>query len=406
MSTIDVKQKAIAAKDKKATLGEDIDLSKYKLNSTHHDAIKKIGELPDEYREQSVKVGMDAGEKQRSGTFFQLDHSVICAIPQSPDVEVMSTSDALEKYEWLRDYCWKAVNVDSDKYTAQAELHPNHGYFIRASPGAKVIYPVQACLFIGKESLAQNVHNIIIAEEGSELHIITGCTTAPKVKSGLHIGISEFYVKKNASVSFTMIHNWAEEVVVRPRTGTIVEENGVFMSNYICMQPARDLQMYPTARLIGSNAIARYNTILFAPKGSHLDAGSRVYLSAKECKAEIIARTITKGGKIVSRGHIIGEVPGVKAHLECRGLILENGGSIHAIPELEGKVEGVDLSHEAAVGKIAEEEIQYLMARGLSSDEATSVIVRGFLDVEIHDLPDQLKNEVRRIIKLGEEQML
>ncbi|MEM2991220.1 MAG: SufD family Fe-S cluster assembly protein, partial [Halobacteria archaeon] len=247
---------------------------------------------------------------------------------------------------------------------------------------------------------------IIIAEEGSELHIITGCTTAPEVKSALHIGISEFYVKKNAKLSFTMIHNWAEEVEVRPRTGTLVEENGVFLSNYICMRSVKSLQMYPAAYLLGEKAIARYNTVLYAPRGSNLDVGSRVYLKSKANRAEIITRAITKGGRIVSRGHIVGEVPGVKAHLECRGLILGNGGWIHAIPELEGKVEGVDLSHEAAVGKIAEEEIQYLMARGLSSDEATSVIVRGFLDVDIPSLPEQLRDEVKRIIRLGEKQIL
>ncbi len=406
MPEVNIKQKALAARNKKAPIGEDIDLSKFKLDGSYFESIKNFSNLPEEYREQSIKAGIDLEERQRTGTFFQFDHSVLCAKSQSPDLEVMSTTEALEKYSWLKDYYWRAVNVDADKYTAQAELHQTHGYFIRAKPRAKVIYPVQACLFIGTPELAQNVHNIIIAEEDSELHIITGCTTAPGVSSALHIGISEFYVKKNAKVSFTMIHNWAEEVEVRPRTGALVEENGVFLSNYICMRPVKSLQMYPAAHLLGENAIARYNTILYAPKGSNLDVGSRVYLKSKATKAEIIARGITKGGRIISRGHIIGEVPGVKAHLECRGLILENGGIIHAIPELEGRVEGVDLSHEAAVGKIAEEEIQYLMARGLSSEEATSIIVRGFLDVDIHGLPGELKDEIRRIIRLGEKQIL
>jgi Fe-S cluster assembly scaffold protein SufB len=401
-----VKQKALAAQSKKAPIGEDIDLSKFKLNGSYFESIKSFTDLPEGYREQSIKTGIDLEERQRVGTFFQLDHSVLCAKTQLIDVEIMSTAEALEKYEWLWDYYWRAVDVDADKYTAQAELHQTHGYFIRAKPGVKVIYPVQACLFIGTPQLAQNVHNIIIAEEGSELHIITGCTTAPEVKTALHIGISEFYVKKNAKLSFTMIHNWAEEVEVRPRTGSLVEENGVFLSNYICVRPVKSLQMYPTAQLTGENAIARYNTVLYAPKESNLDVGSRVYLKSRGTRAEIIARAIAKGGRIISRGHIVGEVPGVKGHLECRGLILENSGMIHAIPELEGKVEGVDLSHEAAVGKIAEEEIQYLMARGLSSDEAISVIVRGFLDVDIHGIPDQLKAEIRRIIRLGEKQIL
>ncbi len=137
-----------------------------------------------------------------------------------------------------------------------------------------------------------------------------------------------------------------------------------------------------------------------------MDVGGRVFLRAKGSKAELVARAITRGGDIVTRGHMIGEVPGIKAHLECRGLILSEKGRIHAIPELEGKASGVDMSHEAAVGRIAEEEIQYLMARGLSSEEATSAIIRGFLDVEIKGIPERLKREIKKSISMGEEHLL
>jgi Fe-S cluster assembly scaffold protein SufB len=183
-----------------------------------------------------------------------------------------------------------------------------------------------------------------------------------------------------------------------------VEENGVFMSNYVCMRPVKTLQMYPTTTCIGENATVRYNTILFAPGGSNMDVGSRVFLKAKGSRAEVVARAITTGGAIVTRGTLIGEAPGIKAHLECRGLILSERGSILAIPELDGRVSGVDMSHEAAVGKIAEEEIQYLMARGLTGDEATAAIVRGFLDVEIKGLPEHLKEEIKKAIRTGEQE--
>jgi Fe-S cluster assembly scaffold protein SufB len=205
----------------------------------------------------------------------------------------MSIADALRKYDWLSDYRWKAVKADSDAFTTQAKLKPNHGYFLRALPGAKVEFPLQACLFMTQDGLSQNVHNIIIAEEGSELHIITGCATAQKVRSGLHIGVSEFYVKKNAHITFSMIHNWAEEMAVRPRSVSIVEENGIFLSNFICMHPVKTLQMYPTTYCIGKNAIARYNTILFAHPGSRMDVGSRVYLQATGSRAEVTARAIS-----------------------------------------------------------------------------------------------------------------
>jgi hypothetical protein len=402
MPKVNLKEKAKSAEKKGAVIGPDIDLADYSAQAEEHGELQRLTGLTDEVKERAVSVGIDAEETCRSGSFFQMDHSVILSSAYQSGLEVMSTTEALKKYEWLKDYWWKAVEVDADKYTAQAELKQHHGYFLRALPGARAEFPLQACLYMTQEGMAQNVHNIIIAEEGSELHIITGCTTAQHVKSGLHVGVSEFYIKKNAKVTFTMIHNWAEDVAVRPRTGTIVEENGVFMSNYICMRPVKTLQMYPAAYCIGENATVRFNTILLAPEGSNMDVGSKVFLRARGSRAEVVARTISKGGAIVSRGNLIGEVPGIKAHLECRGLILSEKGSILAIPELDGRVSGVDMSHEAAVGKIAEEEIQYLMARGLTSDEATAAIVRGFLDVEIKGLPEHLKGEIKKAIRLGE----
>ncbi len=404
MQKVTIREKAKLAEKKPAAVGPDIDLAEYSSQVEKHSAVPRMTGLADDVKERALTVGIDADEACRSGSFFQMDHSVIFSSASQSGLEVMSTTEALEKYDWLREYYWKAVQVDADKYTAQAELKRNHGYFLRALPGARAEFPLQACLYMTREGMAQNVHNIIIAEEGSELHIITGCTTAQHVKSGLHVGVSEFYIKKNAKVTFTMIHNWAENVAVRPRTGTIVEENGVFMSNYICMRPVRTLQMYPAAYCVGENATVRYNTVLLAPEGSNMDVGSKVFLRAGGSRAEVVARAITKGGAIVTRGNLIGEVPGIKAHLECRGLILSEKGSILAIPELDGRVSGVDMSHEAAVGKIAEEEIQYLMARGMTGDEATAAIVRGFLDVEIKGLPEHLKGEIKKAIETGEKE--
>lgn len=136
-----------------------------------------------------------------------------------------------------------------------------------------------------------------------------------------------------------------------------------------------------------------------------MDVGGRIFLKEPDTRAEIISRAITNGGNIIARGDLIGEVPGIKAHLECRGLILK-GGSIHAIPELQGKVDGVEMSHEAAVGKIAQEEILYLMSRGLSEDEATATIVRGFLSVDIPGLPPQLKAEIDRAVEQSDKDMM
>ena len=396
---------ALRARDKKAKLGQDIDIEAYGSESVSHSYVKDLDALPEADKMRMILAGVDAQETGRSGTYVQKDTSVIHAHSMQEGLEVIPIKEALKQYDWVRDYYWKLVAVDTDKYTARAQLDLHNGYVIRALPGSKVVYPVQACMYMEKEGLSQNVHNIIIAEEGSELHIITGCATAAHLQRGLHVGISEFYVRKDAKLSFTMIHYWAEEMMVRARSAGIVEEGGLFLNNYICMKPVRSLQMYPTTHLAGKGAVARFYNLLVGSPGSQMDVGGRIYLKEPGTRAEIISRAITNGGNIIARGDLVGEVPGVKAHLECQGLILK-GGSIHAIPELEGMIDGVEMSHEAAVGKIAQDEILYLMSRGLSEDEASATIVRGFLSVDIPGLPLQLKAEIDRAVEQSDKDMM
>jgi Fe-S cluster assembly scaffold protein SufB len=378
---------------------DDLDLGGYREEAPRHPEVEDLLRLPVEDQKTLLKAGVDPSGKQRSGTFFQRDHSVVHCQTHFEGAEILSASEARKKYGGLKEYWGQAVPVDRDVYTRRAEEHQEHGYFIRSFAGARVHYPLQACLYISEDKLAQDVHNIVIAEENSHLNIITGCATAPHVRSGLHVGISEFYVKRGATISFTMIHNWAEEMTVRPRSAVVVEEGGTFVSNYICLLPARDLQMYPTATLKGKGSVATFNSILLARPGSLMDVGSRVILRGNESRAEIISRAVSTGGKIVARGHLVGETAGVKAHLECKGLLLAEKGVIHAIPELEGKTSNLEMSHEAAVGKIAQEQVEYLMARGLSEQQATSLIIKGFLSLEIVGLPAELRRELDRMIE-------
>jgi len=401
----DLKERAKKALEKKSIYGRDINFDDYQQEGSTHEYISDLNSIAEAEKAQMLKAGIDTNQKERSGTFLQFDHSVIHCNIRQDGVEIMSTVDAIEKYPWLEQYWWKAVQVDTDKYTARAELHQEHGYFIRSLKGVKTIFPVQACLYMSRDNLIQDLHNIIIAEENSELHIITGCATASHVKKGLHVGISEFYIKKGAKLSFTMIHSWAEELVTRPRSVAIVEQGGVFLSNYICLKPAKDIQMYPTAILEGENSIAQFNSIIVAYPNSEMDIGSRVILRAKGARAEIISRALSSGGTIIARGHLRGEVEDIKAHLECRGLILSERGRIHAIPELEGLVSQVDMSHEAAVGKIDQEQIKYLRARGLSESEATSLIVRGFLNVDIVGLPEDLRKHLQKVMEESEKDL-
>jgi len=383
----------------------DITIENYTVDANDHAYVEKLSQIEPTDAKLLLDVGVDIDENARIGTFIQKDNSVIHCKTRQEGVEVMGISQAQEKHPWLSDYMWKNISPDTDKFTLQVNKNAHQGYFIHALAGVKTKDPIQSCLYIAKEGFSQNVHNVVVAEQGSELHIITGCATAPHLVSGLHIGISEFYVKKDAKLTFTMIHDWGEKINVRPRTVIRVEEGGTIISNYISLKPVGSLQMFPTTHLNGKGAVARFNSVLVAGPGSFLDVGSRIVLNAPDTRAEIISRGISSGGSIIARGDLVGKVAGIKAHLECHGLIL-NDGLMQAIPELSGYVPGVEMSHEAAVGKIDQREIEYLMARGLDEEEAISTIVRGFLNVDIEGLPDDLKKKLDQTISETQKEMM
>ncbi len=363
--------------------------------------VNELEQLSQKDKDRLALTGLDLGMTNRCGSFFQIDQNVVHTSCAAEGIEILPIAVALEKYDWVEDYCWNAVPKDKDKYTEYvAKQEMPQGVVVIAHEGARSETPLQACLFLREEKV-QHVHNIIIAREGSEIHLISGCASSSQKEHGAHLGVTETYVGKNAKVTSTMIHNWSPGISVFPRSETVVEEGGIFLSNYVCMQPVKKIQMYPTARLVGKGAVGRFSSIVVGTPGSFLDLGSRAILGAEGTSAELISRAITTGGTIISRGHILGETDKTRGHIECKGLILKDG-VIHAIPEIEGHLTGTELSHEAAVGKIARHEIEYLMSRGLDEEEATATIIRGFLDVKISGLPAVLQKQIDAAIDQAE----
>jgi Fe-S cluster assembly scaffold protein SufB len=262
--------------------------------------------------------------------------------------------------------------------------------------------PIQACLFLKAQGFKQKVHNLIILEEGSSLNLITGCTASKSANESIHIGVSEFFIKKSAKVNFTMIHSWKEDISAKPITAAIIDENGSFASNYICLKRVKSVSMYPTSILKGKKASAFFNSIILAHQGSEFDIGSKVIFKEKNTSSEIITRVASLGGKITARGSLKAESEEIRGHLECQGLLLSENGIIKAIPELESNHKEVDLSHEASIGKIHKDEIEYLRSKGLSEKNAKSLIISGFLNPEIINAPES----TIKVIKDLEEKML
>jgi len=377
---------------------KDVKLSDYTFSGIERGEIADLRTLDAADKNRILNAGVDLDACDGSAVFMHMDQSTVHCESRDPGVELLDIKAAMRKYDGLPDYAWKLVDPAKDEFTKNVAGNVHGGYFIRTKPGAKIAKPVQSCLFLKADRAGQNVHNIVVVEEGSELHIMTGCSTAHESMSAAHLGITEYYVKKGAKLTFTMIHNWGQNATVRPRSVGVVEEGGVFQSNYVLLNPVGTLQMYPAIHLNGRGSIARFNSILVTPAGSHVDSGNRVLMNAPDTRCEIISRSITTGGVNIARGHIAGNAVPCRGHLECKGLIL-GGGQMLAVPELDATVEGVELSHEAAVGKIAQREIEYLMARGMDEAEATSTIVRGFLNVDIMGLEGPLARAIQEQVQ-------
>ena len=374
------------------------DLSRFQFSGGEDAApIADLSALPEEDKRHLVLAGIDVADRNVSGAFMQLNHADVHCDTRREGLELMDIRAALKKYDGLPRHYWNLLSPDKDEVTRLASEHCNGGYFVRVKKGVKLTEPVQSCMFIKHSGAGQAVHNIVIVEEGAELHMLGGCSTAHAARDAAHLGITEYYVEKGGKLTFTMIHNWGASTTVLPRSAGTVAAGGEFQNNYILLNPVGSLQMYPAMNLDGEGAVARCNSVIVAPEGSYVDSGNRINLNAPRTRGEIISRTLTTGGTIINRGFIGANATPVKGHLECKGLIIGNG-RMHAIPELDSCRDGVELSHEAAVGKIAQEEIEYLMARGLDEDEAASTIVRGFLNVDIMGLPAPLQRAMQEQI--------
>jgi Fe-S cluster assembly scaffold protein SufB len=346
------------------------------------------------------RVGVDLGAK---ALYLQVDQSYFKYISRIPGVEVYRLEDFIENnFDEAKEYVWRLIRPSTDKYVAIAALKGMGGYFIRVKKNTKVEDPIMACLFISSKGL-QAPHNVVIVEDGAEATVYTGCTIAPEV-IGLHVGLSEFYVGRNAKLRFVMVHSWNRVAHVRPRTVVDVSENGEYVSYYANLSNAKSLQSYPKVYL-ASNADAYLASIVLGVGESDIDIGSAAFLEDDESGVEIVSRTIARdNSKIVMRASIVGR--GGRGHIDCRGLMLSDKSLIITIPELHAESSNAILTHEASIGKIAEDEIYYLMSKGFTRDEAVGILVRGFISIDIKGIPDKVKSYIETIEKLTTEKAM
>jgi len=369
-----------------------------------------IAELNSTDRKTLSDVGILLNNKERAGTYILKNYQQHMTSRSSEGLEVLPISTALKKYDWLKEkYYFKLIKADQDEITKIcAEQEVPFGYYIHVDKGVKITNAFQAGLFMTCSQMAQVVHNVVVLEEGAELNLITGCAIAAGTGFVQHYAVSEHFIGKNASFTNTMVHSWGEKVKVRPRARTIVDDGGVYTSNYICMRPAQDMESEPITWLNGKDSKAKYETIIFGSKGSYIKTGGEIFLNGENSGAELAHRAVCTGGKIEQEGLLIGNACNCHAHVDCAGMLLDSGeeGYILSIPGLKALHPEAHMSHEASIGKIAPEQVEYLMCRGMEENEAISMIIRGFFDADFDYLGDELDARIVEIAKLaghGEE---
>ncbi|TAJ12128.1 SufD family Fe-S cluster assembly protein [Marinilabiliaceae bacterium JC017] len=381
------------------------DIEKIENNSSTIDELNLEG---DEI--SSLKaVGVNLYDNSLVGKFLIYGTNVYTSRPRIAGVEIIPLKEALLLYPDIKaKYYFKAVDREQDEVTRTAYKKEQNGYFIRVKKNVVVDIPIHTALFMHKENSVMCIHNIVVLEEGAQLHLITGCTSGCTLKEGLHIAVSEHFVGKGAKLTNTMIHNWGSDFVVRPKTATIVEDDGTFVSNYYSVKPPKNIQTNPFTHLKGKNASAKYMTVLASLPNTYSDIGGTVLMTGENSGAELVARAVNHGGTVNQTGLLIGAAKGVRAHVDCSGLMLSTEGVIEAIPGLRAMHPDARMSHEAAIGKIDTGEVNYLQSKGLEEMQAIALIVRGFLDIGIEEegFEPELQKAIQQISELsghGEE---
>jgi hypothetical protein len=296
VTTGTVRERALAGRQSPAPYGPNLDLSRFSRPGARA-PIENLRSLQTRIRDAALLARIDPEEVDRAASYFQVDDSVIyqrIKTAYEGQIELMTTAEARQRYLWLGEYWWQAVEVDADKYTAAAELEQTGGFFLRVLAGQRLARPIQACLLVQENNVSQNVHNLIMVEEGAEPQLIRGCTLEPGVREGLHIGVTEMFLKAGATLADTMVFNLADGFHVRPRTGVIAAAGATFVSNYVLLRPVQSVQAYPRVVLAGERARAQLHNIMVGLGDSVIDVGARVELLGRGCQAESIARAVAR----------------------------------------------------------------------------------------------------------------
>ncbi|WP_087972675.1 Fe-S cluster assembly protein SufB [Oceanobacillus rekensis] len=368
-------------------------------------------EVPAEIKETFDKLGIpEAEQKYLAGVSAQYESEVVYhSLKQDlSDLGILftDTDTALREHEDLfREYFGKVIPYSDNKFSALNSAVWSGGSFIYVPKGVQTTTPLQAYFRINSENMGQFERTLIIVDEGASVHYVEGCTAPVYTTNSLHSAVVEIIVKKDAYCRYTTIQNWANNVYNLVTKRAVCDANATM--EWIDGNIGSKLTMkYPAILLRGEGARGNTLSIAIAGKGQVQDAGAKMHHLAPNTSSTIVSKSISKqGGKVSYRGlvHFGRKAEGARANIECDTLLMDNESTSDTIPYNEILNENISLEHEAKVSKVSEEQLFYLMSRGLTEVEATEMIVMGFIEPFTKELPMEYAVEMNRLIKFEME---
>jgi len=368
-------------------------------------------DVPEEIRKTFDRLGVPEAERKfLAGVGAQFESEMVYHSIQEDlakkGVIFLDTESGLREYpEIFRKYFASLVPPEDNKFAALNTACWSGGSFIYVPKGVQLDIPLQAYFRINSERMGQFERTIIIADEGARLHYIEGCTAPQYSSLSLHTGVIEIFVHRNAQMRYTTIQNWAHNIY-NLVTQRAVAHEGATMEWVDGNIGSRLTMKYPSIYLVGEGARGNVLSVAFATSGQHQDAGAKIIHKAKNTSSTITSKSISRGsGRTSYRGllKVAKGATGVKASVKCDALMLDEESRSDTYPTMEIAEDRVTIAHEATVGKISDDQIFYLMSRGLPEPEAMAMIVQGFIAPFAKELPMEYAIELNRLIQLEME---
>ncbi len=368
-------------------------------------------DVPDDIKKTFDRLGIPEAERKfLAGVGAQYDSEVVYhSIAEELDkigVIFVDTDTAVKEYpDLVKKYFGTIIPSADNQFAALNSAAWSGGSFVYVPPGVKVEYPLQAYFRINTENMGQFERTLIIADEGSQVHYVEGCTAPTFSSESLHSAVVEIVCMKGSRVRYTTIQNWADNVYNLVTKRALAYEDA--QMEWVDGNLGSKLTMkYPSVYMMEPGARGEILSIAFARKGQHQDAGAKVFHCAPHTTSQITSKSISKdGGRSSYRGwvDVAKGAKGCKSHVVCDALILDKDSRSDTYPVIEINENDTTIEHEARVSKIGEEQLFYLMSRGLSEEEASTMIVNGFIEPLVKELPMEYAVEMNRLIQLQME---